>query len=163
MIPKKYWLHVPMAIIAGVVIGLYIGLCVRHGRGEHRRYSSDKRERAAEMQPQGKLGATQWAIQTLSGVKFEFPTTWKLTEDEYCTPAGICDKSGITLMPPIGKAGEDKIGIGGPQVTCAMFSNNRIKCKEVDGLAFYTASVVPDILFVYNHIVSTASTTVRAQ
>ncbi|MBX4197804.1 hypothetical protein KW782_00515 [Candidatus Parcubacteria bacterium] len=137
---KKVFFIVITAFVIGGLLGYCLAQCPWFSKS-----SATNTEIAAGMKEYN-----------FGGVNFEYPADWNLTPDYYSTPAGFTDQVGLTLVPPNQKAGEDQIGIGGRQVICAMFSNDRIKCKEINSLAFYTASVNPDIVAVYNKILDSA-------
>jgi hypothetical protein len=154
---NKKILFIAAMFIIGFAIGFISAECMG---GHHHFWKNGYRGERMIQQPQGKMSADmQWTNYSFGGVDFKYPANWIKTDDQYCTPAGNCGQVGVTLTPNTVKAGEDKIGIGGRQVICAMFSNNRIKCTEINGVPFYTASENPDVLYVYNQIVASATTT----
>jgi hypothetical protein len=153
MSQKKFLVYIILVFIVGGLVGFVVGKCLK-GAWRHERYGMERTENG----PKGKLsGNMEWKTEVFGGVSFQYPADWKLNPVNYTTPAGATDRVGYEVIPRTQNSGADKIGIGGRQVSCAMFSNDRIKCKEVNGLAFYTTSEVPDVVYVYNQMVNTAT------
>jgi hypothetical protein len=160
MSKNKKILFIASMFIIGFAIGFISAECMG---GHHHFWKKGYRYERMTEGPKGKMSANmEMKSYSFGGVTFQYPASWSLGEDQYCTPAGACDQVGVTLTTATAHVGEDKIGIGGRQVICAMFSNNRIKCQEINGLAFYTASENPDVLYVYNQIVASAATATAA-
>ncbi len=154
---KKLILFVSALFVIGFALGFTAAECMN----DHNHFWSESRWiKRMYRGPMGRLPAhMQWKTYTFSGVDFKYPADWTAKPIQYTNPTGAGDEVGIEITPPTARAGEDKIGIGGRQVICAIFSNNRIKCAEpVMGVPVYTTSENPDVLAIYYQIVASAAT-----
>ncbi|MCC2630773.1 MAG: hypothetical protein K0S38_582 [Candidatus Paceibacter sp.] len=89
-------------------------------------------------------------------ITLSYPMDWKVEENTYYTPVGIGGVVGATFTPPSPKDEEDKINIGGHQVSCLAFDAKITTCKTVADLPIYTASIDPGVLAVFSEMIKTA-------